>query len=166
MGRKSLPRMEPRTRWYNLDPYPFGCGSKRTPGEHQIRNMGVHPQNGGIGYDPWPFDITASSISKLHVPPLWRFGWGNPQTPPGAMSAVRAWRGEASTDMARRVELPLHLFEVQVQLPESAPPAMRRDENRAEVGSKRRLSEKPRSPPRLPQGKPWRSGQNLQEGIL
>ena len=33
-----------------------GCGSKPcTPGEHQNRwYIGVHPQNGGIGNDPWP----------------------------------------------------------------------------------------------------------------
>ena len=36
----------------------FGCGSKPcSTGEHQNRwYVGVHPaQNGGIGYDPWPF---------------------------------------------------------------------------------------------------------------
>ena len=38
----------------------IGCGSRPcTPGEHQHRwYMGVHPpQNGGIGYDPWPLDF-------------------------------------------------------------------------------------------------------------
>ena len=39
---------------------PFGCVSKpkETPGEHQNRwQMDVHPpQNGAIGYAPWPFD--------------------------------------------------------------------------------------------------------------
>ena len=37
----------------------YGCGSKPfTSGEHQNRwYMGVHPpQNGGIGYDPLPYD--------------------------------------------------------------------------------------------------------------
>ena len=47
----------------------FGCGSKPCkPGEHQNRwYMGVHPpQNGGIGYDPWPFeDVTSSPQPEL-----------------------------------------------------------------------------------------------------
>ena len=47
-----------------------GCGSKPcTPGEHQNRwYMSVHPpQNGGIGFDPWP-------IQKADI----RYGWDCP----------------------------------------------------------------------------------------